>query len=46
MCFGLAYGDAVLTETREFGALGRSNVRAAAVTHGLAMLMAACFARP
>ena len=46
VCFGLVYGDSVLSETREFGALGRSDVRAAAVAHGLAMLMAACFARP
>ncbi|WP_439138768.1 CinA family protein [Roseicyclus sp.] len=45
VCFGLAHGGTVLTETREFGALGRSEVRAAAVQHGLAMLMAACFAR-
>lgn len=46
VCFGLAHGDTVLTETREFGALGRSAVRAAALQHGLAMLIAACFARP
>lgn len=45
VCFGLAHGDHVLTETIEFGALGRSAVRAAAVKHGLTMILAASFAR-
>jgi len=44
VCFGLAQGGKVLTETREFGALGRTKVRAAAVKHGLAMILAASFA--
>lgn len=45
VCFGLAHGGRVLTETREFGALGRSEVRAAALRHALAMLLAASFER-
>jgi len=46
VCFGLAAGDLVLTETREFGARGRAEVRAAAVQHALAMVLTAAFARP
>lgn len=46
VCFGLAHGGMVRTETCEFGAPGRSLVRAAAVRHGLAMVLAASFARP
>jgi nicotinamide-nucleotide amidase len=45
VCFGLAHGDRVLTETIEFGAPGRSAVRAAARKHGLTMILAAAFAR-
>jgi nicotinamide-nucleotide amidase len=45
VCFGLAQGGKVLTETREFGALGRGAVRAAAVEHALTMILAASFAR-
>jgi nicotinamide-nucleotide amidase len=46
VCFGLAQGAGVRTETRDFGALGRSAVRAAAVAHALEMVMAAAFDRP
>jgi nicotinamide-nucleotide amidase len=45
VCFGLAHGGRVLTETREFGAIGRAEVRAAALRHALAMLLAASFER-
>ena len=45
VCFGLAHGGKVLTETREFGALGRTGVRAAAVQHALGMLLAASVTR-
>lgn len=39
VCFGLARdGHALITETVEFGALGRAEVRAAACDHALAML--------
>jgi nicotinamide-nucleotide amidase len=38
VCFGLADGDAVVTSTKEFGALGRANVRAAAVTEALRLM--------
>lgn len=42
VCFGLAQKAApTRTETREFGALGRANVRAVARDHALAMLLAA-----
>lgn len=46
VCFGLAHGGSVLTETREFGAIGRANVRAASVRHALAMVLSAVFERP
>ena len=46
VCFGLAHGGRVLTETREFGPIGRSGVRAASVRHALAMVMSAAFERP
>jgi len=39
VCFGLAYGDIVKTETREFGAIGRDRVRAASTDHALALLL-------
>ncbi len=41
VCFGLSGPDGSVTETVEFGALGRSQVRAAAVAHALDMLLAA-----
>lgn len=42
VCFGLARrGATTLTETVDFGALGRSAVRAATVEHALRMLLAA-----
>ena len=45
VCFGLAFGGGVLTETREFGPLGRGAVRAASVRHALAMVTSAAFQR-
>ncbi|GHG80861.1 CinA family protein [Pseudodonghicola xiamenensis] len=42
VCFGLAMtGRATMTETMEFGALGRANVRAASRDHALGLLLAA-----
>ena len=41
VCFGIADAAGVRTETVEFGAIGRANVRAATVTHALALLAAA-----
>lgn len=39
VCFGLAAdGQKTITETVEFGALGRSNVRGAACAHALSLL--------
>ncbi|WP_299827402.1 CinA family protein [uncultured Roseobacter sp.] len=38
VCFGVARGDTVQTETVEFGARGRDNVRAAARDHALRLL--------
>ena len=39
VCFGLARtGEATVTETVDFGALGRSNVRKATVDHALTLL--------
>ena len=43
VCFGLALGETVLTETKEFGAQGRAAVRAHATQHALAMIIAAAF---
>jgi nicotinamide-nucleotide amidase len=40
VCFGVATGDGVHTETVEFGALGRGHVRAAALAHALDLLTA------
>jgi nicotinamide-nucleotide amidase len=40
VCFGLADGRGTLTETVEFGAIGRDAVRAATVDHALAMVLA------
>ena len=39
VCFGIAQPFGTRTETVEFGAIGRSNVRAATVEHALQMLM-------
>ena len=41
VCFGLATPGGVQTETVEFGAIGRPNVRAATVAHALALLAGA-----
>jgi len=41
VCFGLAVDDSVHTETVEFGALGRANVRMAARDHALGLLLGA-----
>ncbi|WP_224823726.1 CinA family protein [Cognatishimia sp. MH4019] len=40
VCFGIADAAGVHTETVEFGALGRANVRAAARDHALALVAA------
>lgn len=43
VCFGLALrAGGVRTETVEFGAIGRAEVRAASVRHALGLLIAAC----
>ncbi|QFT59850.1 Nicotinamide-nucleotide amidohydrolase PncC [Sulfitobacter sp. THAF37] len=39
VCFGLASGHEVRSVTQEFGALGRSRVRAAARDHALTLLL-------
>ncbi|MGL4281740.1 MAG: CinA family protein [Albidovulum sp.] len=42
VCFGLAAtGRPTLTETVEFGAIGRANVRRATVDHALALILSA-----
>ena len=41
VCFGVATGDEVSTQTVEFGAMGRAKVRAAAVQYALGMLLKA-----
>lgn len=41
VCFGLASGDQIRTETCEFGALGREKVRLAARDHALSLLLGA-----
>lgn len=38
VCFGIAMSGGVSTQTVEFGAMGRDNVRAAARDYGLSML--------
>lgn len=38
VCFGLAGPNGVISETVDFGALGRNNVRAATVRHALELL--------
>ncbi|CUX81934.1 MAG: putative protein (competence- and mitomycin-induced) [Roseibaca calidilacus] len=40
VCFGLADAQGVVTQTVEFGAIGRDAVRAATVDHALAMVLA------
>jgi len=39
VCFGLADAEGMVTETLEFGAIGRDAVRAATVDHALAMVL-------
>ncbi|MBF9050388.1 nicotinamide-nucleotide amidohydrolase family protein [Roseobacter sp. HKCCD9010] len=39
VCFGLATSTSVTTEQVDFGALGRAEVRAASVTHALALVL-------
>ena len=41
VCFGLATAKGTRTETVEFGALGRAEVRAAATRHALTLLLTA-----
>lgn len=41
VCFGIADFRGLRTETIEFGAIGRANVRAASVEHALLLLQAA-----
>ena len=41
VCFGLAHAGGVATETVDFGALGRAQVRAAATQHALELLVKA-----
>lgn len=41
VCFGIAQPFGVATETIEFGAIGRGNVRAATVEHALQLLLQA-----
>lgn len=41
VCFGLASPSATVTETVEFGPIGRDQVRAATVDHALALLLTA-----
>ena len=41
VCFGLGQGHSVFTETCEFGAVGRANVRTAARDHALSLILKA-----
>lgn len=41
VCFGITNGKSTITETVEFGALGRENVRKAAQNHALSLLQKA-----
>jgi len=41
VCFGVADGTAVRSETQEFGAIGRAQVRLAARDHALGLLLGA-----
>lgn len=46
VCFGIATGAEVRTETQEFGARGRAEVRTAARDHAIGLLLAAVRALP
>lgn len=46
VCFGLATASGCSTQTIEFGALGRTNVRAAACDHALGLLLTAAQTAP
>ncbi len=39
VCFGLQHADHIMSETIEFGALGRENVRKAARDHALSLIL-------
>lgn len=39
VCFGISDGETIFTETIEFGAIGRENVRKAAVNHAIGLLI-------
>ncbi len=41
VCFGITDGETIFTETIEFGALGRANVRNSAVEHAIGLLIRA-----
>ena len=41
VCFGVARGASVFTQTQEFGALGRDQVRLAAQNHALMLILQA-----
>lgn len=41
VCFGLAVEGSITTQTQEFGALGRENVRLSARDHALSLLLGA-----
>ncbi len=41
VCFGLSVADNTMTETVEFGAIGRAEVRRATVAHALALVLQA-----
>lgn len=41
VCFALSFRDQVQSETKEFGAIGRDHVRAAATRHALLMMQSA-----
>lgn len=41
VCFGISYNSTTLTETVEFGTIGRKNVRSEATNHALKLLSAA-----
>jgi nicotinamide-nucleotide amidase len=46
VCFGLATPQRTTTETQDFGALGRAQVRAATVAHALTLLLQAVESQP
>jgi nicotinamide-nucleotide amidase len=46
VCFGITSPLGTVTETRDFGALGRAQVRQAAVTHALTLLLRAVEDQP